>query len=286
MFTAEGLSVAPLSGSVEAAVRESKGVTERGALASLRYQARLSFERILAWTRETLDACEGVDLLTGGVGGMVVGLSVAEKLGKPFIEAHLQPLGVPTDAYPGVLFPGVPRWLGAWGRRASHRLSEMVLWTPFRGAMARAREKVLGLGGRPKANDGQPVLYGFSPAVVQVPATEGRARHVTGYWWLPAAATWRPPATLEAFLARGGPVVSIGFGSMASEDPEALTGLVLGAVRSVRVRAVLVAGWGSLKSLPDADDLLCVETVPYEWLFPRVSATVHHGGEPQLSRKT
>ena len=278
MFTEVGLSVAPLSGSVEAAVRESKGATERGAMATLRYQARKSMERIAAWTRETLDACEGVDLLTGGVGGMVVGLSVADKLGKPFIEAHLQPLGVPTDAYPGVLLPGVPRWLGGWGRRMSHRLSEMALWMPFKGAMASAREKVLGLDGRPTANDDQPVLYGFSPRVVEVPATEGRGRHVTGYWWLPAAPSWRPPHALEAFLARGGSVVSIGFGSMTSDDAEALTALVLGAVRSARVRAVLVTGWGGLESLPETDDVLCVDAAPYDWLFPRVSATVHHGG--------
>jgi len=101
---------------------------------------------------------------------------------------------------------------------------------------------------------------------------------VTGYWWLPAAPPWRPPPALEAFLARGGPVVSIGFGSMTSDDAEALTALVLGAVRSARVRAVLVAGWGGLKSLPEADDVLCVDAVPYDWLFPRIGATVHHGG--------
>ena len=272
-----GLPMAPLSGSVEEVLRASTGATERGTMASMRFAAREMKPRIHAWTRETLEACEGVDVVTGGVGGMVVGLSVAEKLGKPFIETQVQPVGTPTGAYPGVLVAG-PRWLGSLGYRLGHELSEMALWMPFRGAMASARKEVLGLTGRPSAADGQPVLYGFSRHVVPVPAQGNRKRYVTGYWFLSSPPTWSPPPGLEAFLARGGPVVGIGFGSMVSGDPEAVTALVLGAVRSAGVRAVLVTGWGGLTSLPQADDVFVAEALPYDWLFPRVAAVVHHGG--------
>ena len=44
-----------------------------------------------------------------------------------------------NHAYPGPLLPGVPRWLGAPGRRLSHRLTELALWMPFRGAMRISR---------------------------------------------------------------------------------------------------------------------------------------------------
>jgi sterol 3beta-glucosyltransferase len=277
MFDEAGLALAPLSGNVEEVLRASTGATERGTMASMRFAAREMKPRIHAWTRETLEACEGVDVVTGGVGGMVVGLSVAEKLGKPFIETQVQPVGAPTGAYPGVLVAG-PRWLGSWGFRLGHRLSEMALWMPFRGAMASARKEVLGLTGRPSAADGQPVLYGFSRHVVPVPTLGERERHVTGYWFVPAAPTWSAPPALEAFLAGGGPVVAIGFGSMVSDDPKAATALVLGAVRRAGVRAVLVTGWGGLASHPEADDVFVTESLPYDWLFPRVAAVVHHGG--------
>lgn len=277
LFADLGLPVARLSGSTEAVLRNSGGAAERGIIASMRLVARELPSRIQAWTRETLEACEGVDIVTGGVGGMVVGLSVAEKLGKPFIETHLQPVGVTTDAYPGVLLARTPRWLGSEAMHLSHHLSEIALWMPFKRAMASVRES-MGLKGRAKAADGQPVLYGFSRHVLQVPSTGNRARHVTGYWTLPVPPNWLPPRALEAFLARSGPVVSIGFGSMASYDPEAVTALVIGAVRHVGVRAILLAGWGGLTtSLPD-DDVFCADALPHNWLFPRVAAVVHHGG--------
>ncbi len=278
MFVDAGLPFAALAGGVEEAVRNSGGAAERGTIASVRLSVREMPKRILVWTREALAACEGVDLITGGVGGMVVALSVAEKLGVPFVETHLQPLGFPTDAYPGVLLSGVPRWLGAWGRRMSHHLTEAALWMPFRGLMQSARTKVLGLSGRPTANLGQPVIYAFSRHVVPMPDDPKRERHVVGYWTLPAGATWQPPPALEAFLAQPGPVVSIGFGSMASEDPARVTALVQGAVRDAGVRAVLLSGWGGLKSLPDNNEVLCADALPHDWLFPRVAAVVHHGG--------
>lgn len=278
MFSAVGLPVAPLSGSIEAVLRSSGGAAERGALASMRLAARELPRIIQAWTKETLEACAGVDVVTGGIGGMVIGLSVAEKVGARFVETHLQPIGAPTDAYPGVLLPGVPRWLGGWGRRVSHRLSESALWMSFRGPMNSARTKVLGLSGPPTAADGQPVLYGFSHHVVPVPTDTVRPRFATGYWVLPTPGDWTPPPALDAFLARDGTVVTLGFGSMASRDAEALTQLVLGAVRAAGVRAVLVSGWGGLAAQAAGDDVFFADALPHEWLFPRVAAIVHHGG--------
>jgi sterol 3beta-glucosyltransferase len=65
---------------------------------------------------------------------------------------------------------------------------------------------------------------------------------------------------------------------MASGDPDALTALVLESVRSAGVRAVLLSGWGGLRSLPEADDVFCADALPHDWLFPRVASVVHHGG--------
>ncbi len=264
MFSDAGIAVTALSGSIEAVVRGSGGATERGAFASILLAARELPPRIVAWTKEALAGCEGSDVITGGVGGMVVALAVAEKLGVPFIEAHLQPVGVHAETFPGVLVPEMPSWLGSVGRSVSHQLTDLMLWGPFKGPMMTARTKVLGLSGAPRMNTDQPVLYGFSRYVIEMPSTGDRARYVTGYWTLKTAPDWSPPPALEAFLSREGPVVSIGFGSMANQDPDAVTEMVLGAVRDAGVRAVLLSGWGGLKALPEAREVFCADALPHD----------------------
>ncbi len=278
LFAEAGLPMVPLSGGERAAEVRSTGIAEQGVIATMRLMARELPAQINQWTRETLEACQGVDLLTGGIGGMVVGLGVAEKLRVPFLQTHLQPVNAPTDAHPGVMLPWWPRWLGKRGMHLSHQLSDKAAWMAFKRPMDKAREQVLGLSGPLRPTGTPPVLYGFSPHVLQMPHDENVMRCVTGYWNLPASAAWHPSPALETFLGRGGPVVSIGFGSMASAKPEQVTELVLGGVRKAGVRAVLLSGWGGLAALPDADDVFCADALPHEWLFPRVAAVVHHGG--------
>jgi sterol 3beta-glucosyltransferase len=279
MFGDVGITVTALSGDVQAILRDSGGAAERGALASLVFAARQLPSVMETWMRETLAGCSGADVITGGIGGMGTGLAVAEALGVPFVEAHLQPVGMPTDAYPGVLMPWVPRWAGGVALRLSHTFSEAALWGSLAVPTRRARRRVLGLRGVPRANLDQPVLYGFSPEVVRVPSHGPRARHTTGYWTLPIAHAWEPPAALATFLsAEGPPVVSIGFGSMVSADSASLTALVRGAVRDADARAVLLSGWGGLAGAQDDDTVLTIDAAPHEWLFRRVAAIVHHGG--------
>jgi sterol 3beta-glucosyltransferase len=278
MFTDVGIAVTPLSGQMQALLRASGGVTERGTVASMLFAARQLPRVMETWMRETLAGCQGADLVTGGIGAGT-GLEVAEALGVPFIETHLQPVGVPTDAYPPVLMPTIPRALGPAAWRLAHRLSEAALFGSVAGPTRRARRRVLGLRRRSRAADGRAVLYGFSPHVVRVPSVGLRPRYTTGYWTLHTPGGWSPPAALAAFLAVDGPpVVAIGFGSMGSGDPVALTELVRGAVRDAGVRGVLIAGWGGLTSTGDDPDVLTIDAVPHDWLFPRVAAVVHHGG--------
>jgi UDP:flavonoid glycosyltransferase YjiC (YdhE family) len=53
----------------------------------------------------------------------------------------------------------------------------------------------------------------------------------------------------------------------------------LNALSRTGLRAVLGSGWGDLgldRKLPDT--VRVVRDVPFEWLFPRMAAIVHHGG--------
>ena len=71
----------------------------------------------------------------------------------------------------------------------------------------------------------------------------------------------------------------IGFGSIVVDDPDQFTKLIFEAIKKAGVRALVSKGWGGLGdegSTPD--NVYMLENTPHDWLFPRVSAVVHHGG--------
>ena len=41
------------------------------------------------WAEDGLGACRGVELIVAGVGGLFIGLALAEKLDVPFMQAYL-----------------------------------------------------------------------------------------------------------------------------------------------------------------------------------------------------
>lgn len=103
--------------------------------------------------------------------------------------------------------------------------------------------------------------------------------HVTGYWSLDDTPGWEPPRHLTRFFDDGRPPVYVGFGSMKVPDPARLTRLVLDALAQTGHRGVLASGWGGLRPQDAGPDICFVDEAPHTWLFPRVAAIVHHGGE-------
>ncbi len=275
---ARGIATVPLAGDVEEAVREG-GVAGMNPIARQRFMRRMTREVSGVQARQALDGCGDADLFTAGVGGSGIATALAEKLGRPFVGAQLQPIGPPTAAFPGPLMPRVPRWSGAAGVRLSHRVTALGIGM-LTGPGTTLVRAAYGLSPRAvAAGPGLPVLYGYSPVVVPAPPEWGPDRHVTGYWTLRDGDGWTPPAELSAFLAAGAPPVCVGFGSMVGDDPAGLAETVLAAVRRVGARAILLSGWGGLAAaVADAEDVLVLDQAPHDWLFPRCAATVHHGG--------
>jgi UDP:flavonoid glycosyltransferase YjiC (YdhE family) len=72
--------------------------------------------------------------------------------------------------------------------------------------------------------------------------------------------------------------VFVGFGSMPISQPERTTGLVLEALKRAGQRVLLHAGWAGLGGGALPDDVFQIDYAPYDWLFPRMAAVVHHGG--------
>jgi len=220
------------------------------------------------------------DLIINQLPGALYGYDLAEKLGAPLMMAGVIPLTA-SRTYPNLAFPPLP---SSSYNLLTHRLAEQMVWTMFRSVINEWRQKTLGLPPSPffgyfRELDRKwvPVLNGFSEHIVPRPPDWGDHVHLTGYWF-PRDEAWRPPVELQSFIDSGPPPVFIGFGSMPVRDPARTTRLLLDGIQQSGQRAILHAGWGGLGNEALPANVFAIDYAPYDWLFPRMAAIVHHGG--------
>lgn len=211
--------------------------------------------------------------------------SVAEALGIPAIFAPPLPIGLPTGAYPAILFGELPA-LGAPWNRWTHRALDWVSAKKLGAQIDAWRRETLGLGParshrqRAGASGPLPALVPVSPSLVPRPRDWDAGICQSGRWIEPdwAETPHEPAPELAAFLAAGPPPVYVGFGSMATSRARALGRIVREAVARAGQRAIVASGWGGLEAGPSDEAVHVIRGAPHGWLLPRCSAAVHHGG--------
>jgi UDP:flavonoid glycosyltransferase YjiC (YdhE family) len=245
---------------------------------------RVAVPQISHQLRDCLEGCGDAEVIVVSVLSYLLGYAIAEKLRVPLVRAFYFPVS-PTRVYPANF---VPRWLrlGSGFNLATYRAQRHLLWQIVRPSLARAYREIPGPQRLPFFEPfgeldrrQQLLLYCYSPAVARPPPDWGPWIDVTGYWFLDRSAGWEPPPALSAFLDAGPPPVYVGgFGRMTNLDPAALARAVTGALAMTGHRAILLSGWGGLPTAELPQNVLAVDWVPYDWLFPRVAAVVHHAG--------
>jgi len=282
-----GLEFWPARGNIQEVIesQEMRELLEKGNyLAISRFQARAAKQASVEWAEDGLAACQGAGLLIAGIGGIFIGIALAERLQLPLIQAYYVPF-TPTRDFPGVLLPQISIQLGGALNRLTHHMTRQIMWQGFRSADRIARQEVLDLPAAtfwgPYNSDqiqGLPVLHGYSSSVIPRPKDRTEYIHVTGYWFLDSENDWDPPLFLTEFLESGPKPVYVGFGSMSSRKPEETAEIVISALRKSNQRAILLSGWDGLKRSDLPDTIIMIDSIPHSWLFPRVAAVVHHGG--------
>ena len=208
---------------------------------------------------------------------------IAERLDLPAFAAMALPFLTPTRAFP---VPVIGRWpLGGAANRASYRLNHLTM-VGYGSMINDFRTETLGLGRLSRTDDLMrrrdgtpvPVLYAFSPHLVPRPDDYPAEVHITGSWELGVEPDSPPSEPLVRFLEGGPAPVYVGFGSMGfGKSADQRTAVFVDVLTSHGARVVLATGWGGLRGSP-RPDVHVVEAASHEWLFPRCSAVIHHGG--------
>nr|WP_298718540.1 glycosyltransferase [uncultured Steroidobacter sp.] len=274
--TALGVPATSIAGDIRGALRHegaASGLFEKnGAGNTAKELARIANANAEDWLRCAVQVGRDCDaIILSGLAGFV-GLSAAEYLGAKAIGTGLFPL-TPTSAFASPFLP--PGKLPRIFNRLSQRLINQLLWKAFRKATNEARERVCALPPRKSLWVGHPMLYGVSPSLLPRPDDWPSNALVCGQWLLPAK-EWTPPARLSEFLAAGEAPVYIGFGSMGGFEPGRMLEAIVGGLAGRR--ALLYPGWSGIDVSQLPANILAVGDTPHDWLLPRTSVAVHHGG--------
>ncbi|PSN14897.1 glycosyltransferase [filamentous cyanobacterium CCT1] len=241
---------------------------------------------------QVLAAARGTEAIITGPLSLWV-YHIAERLNLPMVVTSALPIAE-TGHFPFLGFGDIPSSVNGVQsalNRASYRAVSLLGWAKerdiinqFRAAVQLPELSLLGPRFRlaqPKILQHIPILHLYSEAVLPAPPDWAESTHptyVTGYCFVTPLSPYQPTAELEAFLAAGEPPVAIGFGSMAVDDRPQMTQLLRSAVQLAQVRALWIAGWGGSQRGYLSEQVYAVESIPHDWILPRCSAVVHHGG--------
>jgi UDP:flavonoid glycosyltransferase YjiC (YdhE family) len=181
------------------------------------------------------------------------------------------------------VLPAPPGWFPFEG--GYNRLGYSVLRQSSWRGLAGGRNPLAKQLGLPQSSykdfravvDTAPALTTVSRHVFRRPADWGDHWQVTGFLF-DDEPQWSPPQGLIDFLAAGEAPVYVGFGSMPDAHPAETTRTILDAVRRAGKRAIILTGWAGLGADNAPDNVYILKYVPHSWLFPQMTAVIHHGG--------
>ncbi|KAL2958661.1 hypothetical protein AAZX31_18G220300 [Glycine max] len=171
------------------------------------------------------------------------------------------------------------------GYRLSYQIVDALIWLGIRDLINEFRKKELKLkpitylSGSYTHPFDVPHGYIWSPHLVPKPKDWGPKIDVVGFCFLDLASNYVPPKSLVDWLEEGEKPIYVGFGSLPLQQPEKMTQIIIHALEETGQRGVINKGWGGLGSLAEQNkSVYLLDNCPHDWLFPRCTAVVHHGG--------
>ena len=125
----------------------------------------------------------------------------------------------------------------------------------------------------------QPYFYSFSPSIFKRPANWPQHVLISGFRELEKAKDYTPSQELTNFLNKHRKILFVSFGSMVNANPKKTTESIISVLNKKEIPTIINISWGGLQE-PETypDHLLFVQNIPYDWLFMKIYAVVHHGG--------
>lgn len=125
------------------------------------------------------------------------------------------------------------------------------------------------------------IIFSISPALFPQPDYWPKNAQVLGFHERDKMMEWRADDSLKEFLQRNDKIVFLTFGSMVNTNPKQTSRLLYQSLEEINIPTIVNTASGGLVELPDFkvnENFHFVQTIPYEWIFKKAYAVIHHGG--------
>lgn len=194
------------------------------------------------------------------------------QLSKLAIKAAVVPAMMETNAFPNPSVSGfrIPEFL----YKLSYKINDLkfkILSKPIKQFHIQN-----GLNEEFPVTSNEVCLYGISQHFLERPDDWPINHYLTGFWF--SNHNHSIPETIERFIKDGTEPILVTFGSMPL--PKNLSNLIVKAAQQLNQRFLIVKGWGDLDivELNNSENIKIIEPLPFEALFGKVKAIIHHGG--------
>ena len=122
-------------------------------------------------------------------------------------------------------------------------------------------------------------IYTLSPSLFSKPAYSPLNTHIVGFYERNKTIDWEPGEKLQQFINENNNILFISFGSMYNPTPKKITRSIVNVLKRNNIPAIINISQDGLEEIDSiSGNIFFTNNLPYNWLFPKICAVVHHGG--------
>jgi UDP:flavonoid glycosyltransferase YjiC (YdhE family) len=128
---------------------------------------------------------------------------------------------------------------------------------------------------------GSKFIYAVSPQIFKRPDYWPDPIQVFGHHKRNLSSEYKPSEEVTDFLDHYDKVLFLSFGSMINDDPEKISEVFYKTIEELNLPCIVNMSSGGLvkhHDFAEKRNFLFVTDIPYDWLFKRIYAVIHHGG--------
>ncbi len=122
-------------------------------------------------------------------------------------------------------------------------------------------------------------MYTLSPSLFSKPAYSPLNTHIVGFYEKNITINREPGEKLRQFINENSNILFISFGSMYNPNPKKITRSIVNVLKRNNIPAIINTSRDGLEEIDaTSGNIFFTNNLPYNCLFPKIYAVIHHGG--------